>query len=195
METYPYGQNQRLERLEYRSLNEIDRNVYMGMVSDEFELIFRSVRPSEGDIRVSEENEEGVYRRISPVYTSTPVWFFNTEEKTVEEFEPTVKRTALKIEYAQYTQGVLREEYVMKIEQNDRATNGTFSTRYHFMQYAPGVWQADVEHLDIINDDWNMLRPQNLSKFYRRDMTPYDFDEFFKDTTEIKSQLGINLVQ
>ena len=40
-----------------------------------------------------------------------------------------------------------------------------------------------------------MLQQENKSKYYTRNMTPYDFDEFFKDTAEINTQLRIRLVQ
>jgi len=196
-EAYTYGGNGSLERIEYNALNERELIVCIERVNEEIEFIFEKAHPSPGIVNYFSQDEEGMYRHLES--TSTPAsdsyLLFDTEGTTLVKVQPVFAVNSVKLEYGLHLNDILREEYVLKVEQNEPGTKGSFSTRYHFRHYATGHWQASVEHVDIENDDYHEDRPQNNSKYYSRDMTSYDFNEFFKDTAQIKDQLGIVLVQ
>jgi len=196
-EAYTYGGNGSVERVEYNELNEYELGVSIERVSETLEAIFVHTPSSPGIVNEFSQDKEGMYRKVSSTYflEGESTFLFNSDDGSIMKIldAPVVKD--INIEYAFYTEGVLREEYIMKIVENDPGTNGAFSTRYHLSNFKGGLWQATVEHIDVENDNFNMLRTQNNSKFYRRTMTSYDFDELLKDSAEIKDQLGIVLVQ
>ena len=176
-EAYPYGEGLKRQRLEYQIPSEVDREQYMGLVSDELEALFMSA-PSSNDVHSSfytDENE--LHRSVRFVYNSV-----GDEVKVV-------------IENHQYADEILREHYTVRILRSEAGVKGDFMNEYQFSCYVGDHWQAHVQHLDVENDNWNVLRKQNNSKYYSREMTPYDFDEFFKDTAQINTQLRMRLVQ
>ena len=195
-EAYTYGGNGSIERVEYNELNEYDLGVRIEKASEALESIFMHTA-SPGIVNEFSQDKEGMYRKVSSAYflESDSAFFFNSDTGSIKKVLDVPVMKDIKIEHALYTHGVLREEYILKIIHNDPGTNGAFSTRYHLSNFTGGYWQATVEHIDIENDDYNILRLQNNSKYYTRDMTSYDFDEMKKDSTEIKDQLGIVLVQ
>ena len=196
-EAYTYGGNGSIERIEYNKLNDQDLNMYIEMVTDELESFFLCARPSLEIDYTFHQTEEMLYRNIDFLYITTDsnpetTFVFNTDNGNLSEYEPPIVpiNSNIRIAYNKYATGKLREEYIVNIDRNDAGTKGDFSNRYHFSRYVGNNWQAIVDHTDIddvpLGDD---------GKYYSRDMTPYDFDEFFKDTAEINTQLRMRLVQ
>ncbi|MDB5163174.1 MAG: hypothetical protein JWN28_782 [Candidatus Saccharibacteria bacterium] len=195
-EAYIYGGNGSKERIEYNELNEHDLAKRVEKVSTAMELIFTKAPSSLGMVSHFSQDKDGMYRKVTSTYMhEDSTLLFDIDSGSILKVLGAPSINDVKIEHALYTEGVLNEEYIMKLIQNDPSTIGAFSTRYHISNYAGGFWQATVEHIDIENDDYNMIRQQNNSKYYTRKMTPYDFEEFLKVSDEIKAQLGIVLVQ
>jgi len=201
-ETYTYGGSQRVERLEYRRLNEQDLGMYMDMVNDELESLFLKAHPSpEVDVVFHKENGK-LSRSIDFSYLTTDsepetTLLFDIESGDVCEYEPPIVPIVNKVHiaYNQFEAGSVLEDYIVDIKRSDAGVQGDFLSRYHFNRYTGNHWRASVKHNDIEHDDYNMIRLENNSKYYSREMTPYDFDEFFKDTAEINTQLRMRLVQ
>jgi len=195
-ETYTYGKNQRQERLEYRQLNPQDLGMYMNMVDDEIESFFMRAHPSPEVDYSFIQDEEKLYRSIDFLYLTTDsepdtTWLI-TDTCELAEYEPPIVPIINKVHvsYIQYTQGTLQEEYSVYIDRNDAGTKGDFVSRYHFCRFAGDNWQATVQHTDI-----DAVPNEDYGKYYTREMTPYDFDEFFKDSAQINTQLRMRLVQ
>lgn len=196
-EAYSYGGNGSLERLEYNKLNEQDLGMYLEMVGDELESFFLSAQPSPEIDYIFHQTDEKICRNIDFSYITThsepeTTLLFDTDNGYLLEYEPPIVPVGnnVRISYNQYETGSLREEYIVNIDRNDAGTKGYFSNRYHFGRYVGNNWQATVNHTDI-----DAVPLEDNGKYYSRDMTPYDFDEFFKDTAEINTQLRMRLVQ
>jgi len=196
-EAYNYGGNGSLKRVEYNELNAQAMGVYAEKASDEIEYIFLNSPGSLGATSRFSQDEEGMYRNFTSAFIieGNSTLIFDRDNGSLVKTQQASGFNTVNIEQALYLKGTLHEECVVKFEQSDPGANGVFSTRYHFSHYSGGHWQSSVEHIDVANDDFNMIRRQNNSKYYSREMTPYDFDEFFEDTTEINTQLRIRLVQ
>jgi len=195
-EAYTYGGNGSKERIEYNELSEKALAILADKVSVEMESIFANAPSSRGVANRFSQDKEGMYRNLTSMYThENSTLLFDAESGSILNILDAPSVYDVKIEHALYTEGVLREEYIIKLVQADPGTNGAFSTRYLLSHFTGNVWQATVEHIDVEHDDYDEERTQNNSKYYSRNMTSYDFGEFFKDTAQIKDQLGIVLVQ
>jgi hypothetical protein len=201
-ESYTYGGNGSLERVEYNKLNERDLSMYIEMVSDELESFFLCAQPSPEVDNTFEKTEEKLSRSIDFSYLTTAsdpetTYVFDLTSGVLAEYNPPITpiKNSVEIVYSQYAKGLICEEYIVNIDRTDAGTKGSFLSRYHFNRYPGNHWQASVKHNDIKHDNFNLLRRENNGKYYSREMTPYDFDEFFKDTAEINTQLRMRLVQ
>jgi hypothetical protein len=195
-ETYTYGYNRKVERLEYRILNEQDLGMYMAMVDDEIESFFMRAHPSPEVDNTFHKDDDMLYRSIDFLYLTTDsepetTWLM-TNDGELAEYEPPIVPIINKVHvsYIQYMKGPLQEEYIVNIDRNDAGTKGDFVSRYRFCRYVGDNLQATVQHTDI-----DAVPQEDHGKYYTRDMTPYDFDEFFKDSAQINTQLRMRLVQ
>lgn len=201
-EAYTYGGNGSLERIEYNKLNQRDLSMYIEMVNDELESFFLCAQPSSEVDSTFDLTNEKMSRNIDFQYLTTDsdpetTYVFDLNSGVVSEYEPPIVpiRNSVKIAYNQYKKGILREEYTVSINRIDAGTKGSFVSEYHFTRHVADHWQANVTHNDIAEAEFSIVPEENKSKYYSRDMTPYDFDEFFEDTTEINTQLRMRLVQ
>jgi len=139
------------------------------------------------------QDEEMLYRSIDFLYLTTDSEPETTLLLTEDGYyEPPIIPIVNKVHlaYVQHNEGTLQEEYSIYIDRNDAGTKGDFVSRYHFCHFVGDNWQATVQHTDI-----DAVPQEDYGKYYTREMTPYDFDEFFKDSAEINTQLRMRLVQ
>lgn len=201
-EAYTYGGDGSLARIEYNELNERDLGMYIEMVNDKLESFFLCAYPSREVDSTFHQTDDTMSRSINFQYCTTEsdpetTLLLDTASGVLAEYVPPVVpiKNNVKIAYNQYKKGILQEEYIVAIDRNDAGTKGNFSNQYYFSRHAGNHWQARVSHNDIEGDTFYDTPSEGKSKYYSREMTPYDFDEFFKDTAEINTQLRLRLVQ
>lgn len=196
-EAYTYGGDGIKERIEYNRLSEQDLQEYIDMASQDIESIFSYALPSDR-VTLSYFTENNISTRYLGFAYATasiidePTLLFDIENVTVKEFQPPVIPVvnAVTVEHEVHPYGILNEEYKIAIKRWVNGTNGMFVSSYLIRRYSGNHWQTWVEYNDL------GLEPEEQdSKNYTRPMTEYDFNEFFKDTAEIKGQLLSVLVQ
>jgi len=196
-ETYDFGPSQKAERLEYRTLSEQDLGMYIAMASERLESFLLQVRPSH-DIGIAfHKDEEKFYKSFDMQYLTTAsdpeiTFVYDEDNGDLAQYEPPIVPiiNTLHVSHTRYVHSALSEEYIVNIDRNDAGTKRAFASRYHFIRGMSDNWLATVQHTDI-----DAVSEDDYGKYYTRDMTPYDFDEFFKDANEIHDQLRLRLVQ
>ena len=185
-----------IERIEYIPPNARDLEMYIDIISEEVESFF-SIAHSNYDITSTfTHNDHEMLRSVELSYDSInydeqATLVFDTDESRVREVEfERSTHTETQIEYSQYVEGLIAEQYRIKVNRYDEGVSGAFFNRYYITRYKGNVWQAYVEHMNIDTGD-NV----DAGNYYSREMTPYDFEELFKDTIEINRQLRLLLVQ
>jgi len=189
-EAYTYGGNGSLERTEYNKPTGESFRQYIEMVNVELEayLNLEKTPPGVKDTTWHDVDMSNRTFTFSYVADNAKI-FYDTKEGTILlEGNLNPDFTVVSIEHRLYSKSVLQEEYIVKIDRNQPGTTGDFSNHYSFSRFAGGAWVAEVEHNDVNPD-------AQQGKFYSRPMTPYDFDEFFKDTAQMSIQLKSLLVQ
>jgi len=185
-----------IERIEYIPPNARDLEMYIDIISEEVESFF-SIAHSNYDITSTfTHDDHEMLRSVELSYDSInydeqATLVFDTDESRVREVEfERSTHTETQIEYSQYAEGLIAEQYRIKVNRYDEGVSGAFFNRYYITRYKGNVWQAYVEHMNIDTGD-NV----DAGNYYSREMTPYDFEELFKDTIEINRQLRLLLVQ
>jgi hypothetical protein len=184
------------ERIEYIPPNASDLQMYIDIISDEVESFF-SIAHSNYDITSTfAHGDNELLRSVKMSYDKTeydeqPTLVFDADQQGVREvaFDRST-HTEAEIEYSQYSEGHIAEQYRIKVNRYDEGVTGAFFDRYYFTRYKGNVWQAYVEHINVDVGDH-----EDAGNYYSREMTPYDFKELFKDTFEINRQLRLLLVQ
>jgi hypothetical protein len=191
-----FAKHNLIERIEYVPPNASDLQMYIDIISEEVESFF-SIAHSNYDVTATfTHNDQEMLRSIDLAYDSTnydeqTTLVFDVDNTSVREVEfERSTHTETQIEYSQYSEGMIAEQYRIKVNRYDEGVTGAFFNRYYLTRYKGNVWQAYVEHMNVDVGDSN-----ETGNYYSREMTPYDFKELFKDTIEINRQLRLLLVQ
>jgi len=198
-EAYTYGEQGNGRRIEYNTISQYELGVYMEAVSDKLESIFLNTYRTDEIHSTFYKDDEKLCRSIDFGYLTTDSdpetqFVLDPETMNLAEYEPPIVPiiNIVHISYDRYETGLIREEYVVNVDRADAGSEGNYVNRYHFTRYAANTWQATVEHT---NTDIDVFPDEDYGKYYSRDMTPYDFNEFFEHSAEINTQLRMLLVQ
>jgi hypothetical protein len=191
-----FSKHTSIERIEYVPPNASDLEMYIDIISEEVESFFFIAHSNTDVTSTFTHNDHEMLRSVELSYDSMnydeqATLVFDTDKSGVREirFERST-HTETQIEYSQYSEGLIAEQYRIKVNRYDEGVSGAFFNRYYITRYKGSVWQAYVEHMNIDASD-----NEDVGNYYSREMTPYDFQELFKDTTEINQQLKLLLVQ
>jgi hypothetical protein len=170
-EMYTYGGNGSEVREEYNALGELDMRMYMEMVSAELESCFASTQQTHRLHCGFVYNENVLRRTIRFQYD-------NFEEQTLVE-----------VSHVTLNSQPLQERYEVRIELFEGEDSVSVVDHYDFSLYQGHHWQAELMH----SYDDEVLEEDDSE--FSRTMTAYDFDEFFKHTAKIQTQIKLLLVQ
>lgn len=143
----------------------------MEMVSTELEGCFVSTQQTHQLHCGFVCNEDGLRRTIRFQYD------------TLEE------QTLVEVSHVKLNGQQLQERYEVRIELFEGEDSVSIVDHYDFSLYQGHHWQAELMHSyedEVLEEDGSELS---------RTMTAYDFDEFFKHTAKIQTQIKLLLVQ